>query len=263
MNAIQLKGYYLLEGTIRCETGLHIGGSSERIEIGGVDNPVIKHPQDEFPYIPGSSLKGKMRSLLEWKEMAYRMQQQAGHDIGEVHPWCGDANCKICRLFGIAADDAEPAKTPGPGRLIIRDAMLTEASKDQLRLLKKSKGIPYVEEKFENTINRLTARANPRQMERVPAGIEFGFELSFRCFQRQNDDFSPSDDQLFQTTLRECLQMVEWDTLGGSGSRGYGQITFEFDGLTWIDLNQPTPKLYDPHQWWDEKTLCELTTSDS
>src|SRR3989304_7996305 len=54
-----------LKGTIVLKSGLHIGSGNMEMHIGGTDSPVIKHPHTLEPYIPGSSLKGKVRSLLE------------------------------------------------------------------------------------------------------------------------------------------------------------------------------------------------------
>ena len=60
---MKLVRIYTITGTIETVTGLHIGAGKDSIEIGGMDNPVIKHPHTGEHYIPGSSLKGKVRSL--------------------------------------------------------------------------------------------------------------------------------------------------------------------------------------------------------
>ncbi|MFH0775904.1 MAG: type III-A CRISPR-associated RAMP protein Csm3 [bacterium] len=260
-----LKEYQVIKGKIRCLTGLHIGGTTETIEIGGMDNPIIKHPITHLPYIPGSSLKGKLRSLLEWK--LGKIEEK-----GEVHSWCSNKECIICRAFGTSSDEAEL----GPTRLIFRDANL-EGAKDcpkaikenqeeecpnlevaevcskedknekcpflkerkglgqicekepqcsygLLEQLRRTTGRLYAEEKTENTINRLTARANPRTCERVPAGIAFDFEMVFRVF--DDGDEGTIDQGLFETIKKELI-LLEQDCLGGSGSRGYGKIAFE------------------------------------
>jgi len=219
---MQLKDYKIIKGKIILKTGLHIGGSAETIEIGGMDNPVIKNPLTGEPYIPGSSVKGKMRSLLEWKT-----GNISGN--GDPHQWCNKRDCPICRIFGTSSDKAEI----GPTRLIVRDAFLSEESRENV----KNQGRLLTEEKYENTINRITARANPRSIERVPAGISFEFEMVYRIF--DIDNVQKTDGDLYNYVLHG-LKFIEQDTLGGSGSRGCGQV--EFIDLTdekgnSIDLN--------------------------
>lgn len=217
---LQLKGYKVIKGTITCKTGLHIGGTAETIEIGGMDNPIIKHPISQLPYIPGSSIKGKMRSLLEWKLDNFQPD-------GNVHQYdgrnCKKEKCPICRIFGTSSDKAQI----GPSRLIVRDAFLTEDSQAKLEDLKKKKGLMYVEEKTENTINRLSARANPRTQERVPADIIFDFEMIYRLFELNNDK-GEVDEELFGY-VKEGIKLIETDALGGSGSRGYGKVEFDYE----------------------------------
>jgi len=232
---MQLKDYLTLRGTLRCVTGLRIGGSAEMIEIGGLDNPIIKHPLTGLPYVPGSSLKGKMRALLELRldkiDPRPEVDGRRNRNYGEVHKparhggWnCDGANCSICRIFGSNAGEGEL----GPGRLIVRDAYLTGEweTKIEERLLE---GEPVTEIKYENTINRITAMANPRQMERVPAGVEFAFEIGYRVF--DTGDGGATDREMFGRVI-EGLRLVEADTLGGSGSRGYGRVSFEDLELT-------------------------------
>ena len=231
---MQLKDYLTLHGTLRCVTGLRIGGAAEMIEIGGLDNPIIKHPLTGLPYVPGSSLKGKMRSLLELRldkiDPRPEVDGRRNRDYGEVHRpggyGCEGEACPICRIFGSNAGEGKV----GPARLIVRDAYLTKEWEDktQERL---REGEPITEIKYENTINRITAMANPRQMERVPAEVEFAFEIGYRVF--DTGDGGATDQRLFQHVI-EGLQLVSADTLGGSGSRGYGKVAFE--SLTLTDL---------------------------
>ncbi|HFQ88917.1 MAG TPA: type III-A CRISPR-associated RAMP protein Csm3 [Desulfobulbus sp.] len=216
---MRLLGYYKIRGTIVCETGLHIGGGNDVIEIGGLDNPVIRHPVTREPYIPGSSLKGKMRSLLE-------MFTGAVNGKGQVHSPrdCGKKiSCPICRIFGVSGADGS---TFGPGRLIVRDARLSinrKGRQDNGRT---------AEIKYENVINRIKGTAIPRQMERVPADTEFEFSMNYRVFS-VNGDGGKGDRELFGRVL-DCLRLLEYDTLGGSGSRGYGQVSFA--NVSYIDL---------------------------
>jgi len=216
---MKLKGYKNIEGIVEVMTGLHIGGSTSIIEIGGKDNPVIKHPITKEPFIPGSSLKGKMRSLLEWK-LGKLSTEQNSRDYGDVHKWCNDQHCPICVIFGTSADEAGL----GPTRLIVRDAVLSDGYKDN----QKSKDsawtvLDLTEDKYENTINRITARANPRNFERVVSGVEFSFEMSYRVF--ENGDNGKSDEDLFSNVI-DGLKLIEKDALGGAGSRGCGQVRF-------------------------------------
>ncbi len=213
----------ILRGKILVKTGLHIGGNVDVIEIGGIDNPVIKNPMTEEPYIPGSSIKGKLRFLLEWK----LGKIEPG---GEVHKWCGDTECPICRIFGTSSNEETQI---GPTRLIVRDAELTDCFKNKIK-----KGISLVEVKYENTINRIKATATPRPLERVIAGVEFNFELLYRVFDM--GDRGKIDEDMFKYVLKglRCLQQ---DTLGGSGSRGCGKIEF----LDLVDENKNRIDLFD------------------
>lgn len=215
---MRLLTHKIIKGEIECVTGLHIGGSADTIEIGGMDNPIIKHPITGFPYIPGSSIKGKMRSLLELKYGLFEKSTDLRKN-GDVHKYCGKKECFICRIFGTSAENSEI----GIGRLIVRDASLTEESIDKLKRLKMDKGLPYSEEKYENRINRINASATPRPIERVPAGIKFYFELAYRVF--DIEDSGKVDIDLIKY-IKEGLKLIENDALGGSGSRGSGKVKF-------------------------------------
>ena len=222
---LELLGYQHIEGEIHCLTGLRIGGSSEVIEIGGLDNPVIRHPITREPYIPGSSLKGKMRSLLELFEGKI-------DSSGEVCK-CGEIDCSVCRLFGVSGSEGSAF---GPGRLIVRDAKILSI-KGQTEW---QNDLTQTEIKYENKIDRIKGTAqHPRQMERVPAGSIFEFSMSYRVFSIQiskdsEPDNGKQDLELFNT-LFTCMRLLEKDTLGGSGSRGYGQIQFESLNATYLD----------------------------
>lgn len=223
---MKLKGHKRIKGIIEVVTGLHIGGSTNTIEIGGKDNPVIKHPITKEPYIPGSSLKGKMRSLLEWKLGKVETNPES-KDFGEVHK-CSEPDCPICRLFGTTAEDSRV----GPTRLIFRDAVLSEKYKEEIKQKIETWSPENIsEEKYENAINRITARANPRNFERVPSGVEFSFEIAYRMFEDGGSGttgktlFKTTDDDLFEYVI-EGLKLIQGDALGGAGSRGCGQVKF-------------------------------------
>ena len=199
----QLVKKIKINTSITLITGLHIGGNSENVEIGGIDTPVIKlASKGDVPYIPGSSLKGKMRCLLE--------QTEGASNVG--------LNKDINNLFGITKNDSIGIKDNRPSKLIVRDAILTEDSKSYL-LGCDNLDMPYTENKYENTIDRVTAKANPRNMERVPAGAEFNAEFIINVW--DNDD----ENELI-AMFEKGIRLLENDYLGGSGSRGYGQIKF-------------------------------------
>lgn len=198
----------IVKGRIRLVTGLHIGAGNDDIHIGGIDNQVVKD-RDGMPYIPGSSLKGKIRCLLELSENLYDPDDRNGRPSdSKRYP-----ESLIPRMFG----DTEGQKT----RLLFRDCFLSEDSRNHLL----SRSIPATESKSENTINRLTGTAgNPRNTERAISGLEFDYEIVVRLF----DGDSEED---IREKLVKGMRMLENDALGGSGSRGYGKI--EFVDSTW------------------------------
>lgn len=210
MKQIALK---TLIGKVLVKTGLHIGAGNDKVEIGGMDNPIIRNPLTYEPYIPGSSIKGKMRSIMEWKFDKLK-------DTGGKPCSCGKANCEICRVFGSANMKSEEAKDRGPTRLIVRDAVLTNEWKEKFK-----NGTTIVEEKNENSLNRITAEANPRPIERVVPGVEFDFEISYRVL--DTGDGGDLDNKYFKDVVLESLKLLQNDYLGGGGSRGNGQIEFK------------------------------------
>ncbi|MFW6026164.1 MAG: type III-A CRISPR-associated RAMP protein Csm3 [Candidatus Woesearchaeota archaeon] len=214
---MKLLEYRIIRGKIETKTGLSIGGSSDTIEIGGNDNPVIRDGKTNKPYIPGSSLKGKARSLLEWYLGKINKK-------GKPHN-CKDESCFICRSFGISAGENEVQF--GPGRLLFRDCYLTTDSEKDLQQLKEKTGHNFTEVKTETTINRLDSSATPRPMERVPAGVSFEFELVYKIIDM--GDNGKVDKENYEI-IKKGLKMLELDAIGGSGSRGYGKI--EFKNLT-------------------------------
>ncbi len=219
---MKLKDIKEITGIIEIKTGLHIGGSNDEIKIGGIDNPVIKNPLTNEPYIPGSSLKGKIRSLIEWQFGVV----DDGKPVSVVDK---DGNKKenfekakkIVKLFGngITIKNSQIAKEIGPTRVSFADCSL--ANKDEL--LEKS---ALTEEKVEVTIDRFTGSVGgggPRHMERVPAGAKFRFSISLVEFER---------DENLESILALGMKLLELTNLGGNGSRGYGKIEFsEIKGL--------------------------------
>ena len=197
---MELIAKHIISGEIHVLTGLHIGGSKTSLEIGTIDNPVIKTPSGE-PYIPGSSLKGKMRSLLAKIWGSPKVEDDAE---------------PIYTLFGQGANTKKQEESDAmmASQLIFRDAMLSSVSKE---LFKEGKA---TESKWENSIERLTGVAgNPRQSERVPEGVVFEFEIIY-------DEYKGKEKEPHFDTLRYAMKMLERDYLGGSGTRGYGKIKF-------------------------------------
>ena len=203
-----------LTGLIIVKTGLHIGAGNDKVEIGGMDNPIIRNPMTREPYIPGSSLKGKMRALLEWQ--FNKVSPNDGKPCS-----CGASTCEICRVFGSANSkkNNDDAKKRGPTRLIVRDAVLHEDDAEKFK-----NGKPIIEEKRENSLNRITAAANPRPIERAVPGIRFRFELVYRVI--DDGDGGTQDEENFKKVVCKGLQLLENDYLGGGGSRGNGRIVF-------------------------------------
>jgi CRISPR-associated protein Csm3 len=209
---LQFQGKYIIAGKIICETGIHIGGTQEGIEIGGVDSIVIRDPLTDLPYIPGSSLKGKLRHLLEWELGKIELHPKQGSYTAH---FCG--TCDACIIFGPASDETAVKIKAGPTRLTVRDAYPTKDTIDKWNQWL-GENI-YTELKTENTIDRVTSEANPRTMERVPACSEFDFEVIF--------DIYRNEDKELLKSLFTAMHLLENSAIGGSGSRGYGKIKFE------------------------------------
>ena len=236
-------GNLIIRGKFKCLTGLHIGGSKEKLEIGGVDSPVVRDPRTRYPYVPGSSLKGKMRSLLEYALGAVTIgKDKKGNDIsGSV-----STDRDIVRLFGIGVDEKDPnsdgfipelAKV-GPSRLIVRDCHPTPATVKMWKSL--DTDLLYTEYKSENGINRITSAANPRFIERVVAGSEFEFEMIYTQYDLKSGSDHDADAATDLSNLRMALLLLEHNFLGKSGSRGYGRIEFRFEEPVWIKRSDYT-----------------------
>lgn len=211
----KLAGKLRIRGQIKVETGLHIGGTSEALEIGSLSLDIIKTSRG-VPYIPGSSLKGKLRSMLAYREGS----GSAGKD-----------SRKIKEIFGDSGD--AKGEDDIRGRLIVRDAYLDEG-KFREEFKRSSLHAPFVEYKTENTIIRASGTAtNPRTQARVPRGTCFDFCLLFNVMDQQggDDDFIQGHNERLVKELLLAMRMLEDDYLGGSGTRGYGQVTFPRDTL--------------------------------
>jgi CRISPR-associated protein Csm3 len=230
---LQLVGKLILSGDLHCETGLHIGAGKGSLEIGGADNPVVK---DAFglPYIPGSSLRGRIRSLLEHAlgltspaELVY-LSRRKGQEV-RIHQ-SDRPDDEICLLFGrnpgrMDRVEGEPtdSRRATPARLTIYDAPLETAS--ITAQMRENLDDEITEVKSENAIDRITSQANPRTLERVPAGARFRVRMVL--------DVLCEEDKVLAARLIEGLRLLEDDALGGGGSRGSGRIRFANLTLAW------------------------------
>ncbi len=221
---LKIKGKVFVHGEVKLLTALHIGGAAAGIDIGGVENPVIRDPLTKEPYIPGSSLRGKMRGLLERHlglSFNHVIQQVRIHQCTDRQHYL---DCPSCHLFGITPQGARQNWPCLPSRLIVRDVHLKAETKE--RLLQAQTELPFTEVKWEAAIDRITASAVPRPVERVPAGSTFApFETIYTIFEMENLDVAQEVDRLRYLFL--AMHLLEDDYLGGHGSRGSGKIVFE------------------------------------
>ena len=216
---MQRTAIHTITFTALCKSGLHIGGSQDELTIGGSDNPVIKNPETRLPYIPGSSLKGKMRAELE---------KQSGRVGGRRNDEpCGCGECHVCRVFGAHKNTGSRL---GPSRIIVRDGRLRRGG--------------HIENKTENVINRQTGAAqHPRTNERVVEGTEFGMQIVLQIFDldgqfsyKDRNGNSYQGDEALQAVVAHGLHLVQMTGLGGGTSRGSGAVSFddfELDGEPW------------------------------
>ncbi len=296
----ELLGKVRVTSKLKVETGIHIGGGGERLDIGGLDKPVIRNPATRHPYLPGSSIKGKLRSILErlYKKPlnryggsgTYRYESDdlvegyseiETEELPIIIRFDGARDCKISRVFGSTganfwaksdvasqeklervsnveqkiiirpseehtfarfanqSEEVKDGETKGqyvkvkgrnsPARLIVRDSHLDDKSIKLLETV--DTGLYMTEWKFENGIDRVTAAANPRQVERVPAGAEFDFELVYTV---ENAEQAIEDLQ----NIAIALAILEDDALGGHGSRGYGKVRFQNFQFSYRSLAQ-------------------------
>jgi CRISPR-associated protein Csm3 len=268
-----LLGKFKLTSTLFVETGLHIGGGGENLNIGGLDKPVIRDPLTRHPYLPGSSIKGKLRSILE-RLLNKPLNRPGGsgtfrYESDDLESgftevtseqfisFEGARTCSLSRVFGstgtncwikstvVSEQQLERLNAPpetiegeqylkvkgrnAPARLIVRDCHLLPESAEKLKKI--DTGLYMTEWKFENGMDRITAAANPRQLERVPAGSEFNFELIYTV-----EDASQAVEDLKNIAI--AIAILEDDALGGHGSRGYGKVRFQNFKFSYRDIEQ-------------------------
>lgn len=203
----------IIKGKIVAMSGILVGASNTAMEIGGLDKQVIRNPITKIPYIPGSSLKGKMRSLLELNNGTIGTSRGFGPTQNPDHA--------AAKLFGYIKDKDNEGKKQRqqPSRIIVRDGELTKESQERLKL----HTTLYTETKAENSIDRITSEANPRFFERVPAGAEFALNLTLNVFENEDD---------YLKHVFAALKLVQDDYLGGCGSRGNGQVRFVIEKIS-------------------------------
>lgn len=216
---MRLTNIQKLSGMIELVSGLHIGSGNTEMHIGGTDNPVIKNPISQQPYIPGSSIKGKMRSLLEWELGVVGVTDGAPLSFKHLENLAvaeSGAARTILKLFGGAPTPdigEEIIREIGPSRLSFWDCNPDPAWIEKMD----EKNLLLTEVKMENSIDRIRGVAeNPRNTERVPAGARFQLQLSIRVHDKED-----LLDMVFKG-----LKLLEITGLGGSGSRGYGKLCF-------------------------------------
>ena len=207
--SLKLVKHVGVKGLIVCKTGTRIGGTESGIGIGSAENPVIKDARG-IPFIPGSSLKGKMRSMLEYK---YKRVGENGSPCG-----CGQnlATCPVCTIFGPHKNTRHEL---GPTRIIVRDAFLSEKSQKDWKTAS-DEGKEFTETRKQTSIDRRTGtalRGSLRELENVPAGTEFELNVSVRIFEGD-------DEKRIKEIIQEGVSLINKDYLGGSGTRGYGWV---------------------------------------
>ncbi len=238
INLTKLVAQLIIQGEIELLTGLRIGGSETGLSIGGVDTVVVRNATDGKPYIPGSSLKGKMRCLLEKVHCPGKLSNVANCKIftcDNLKTYNDPQKGIIFHLFGTTNNEIEelkkskaqgetyPIEFSLPTRLVVRDCSLTD---DSAKKLEESLyvDLPYTQAKTEVIIDRITSAATPRKIERVPAGVKFNYQLVLNLYNPPDLDNKWLSSLL--NTLNEGMDLLENDYLGGMGSRGYGQIKF-------------------------------------
>lgn len=262
---VEFKEKIFISGEIISLTGLHIGGNSTEMSIGGADHVVVRDPITNYPYLPGSSLRGKLRSLYERThgEMTVKLKKDRDgktvkfKDLGKwlADKWGFDAagpstdpESMSSKLFGVAIDkqNNDDLDKMILQRLLVRDAKLSNPEE-----LEKAKNtdMPLTEVKTEVAIDRITSKANPRQIERVPAGARFCFEFIVNLY-------GTDDRKNYLNTLFQCMELLQDDYLGGHGSRGYGRIAFDVK-----KIENKTAEDYRNNKTRQEETEIEIPPS--
>lgn len=235
---VKIAHKIVIEGKITLLTGLHIGGSNLGMEIGGVNATVLRNPISGQPYIPGSSLKGKIRSLLEQRDGRF---SELSNVI--LYGPSNDSNYNIVRMFGMVKGTNENIVS----RVIFRDCKMHKA--DLLADKIKTFDLPFTEVKTEVVIDRVISRAQPRSLERVPAGVEFCMSVVLNIW--ENSQVEIDENEMLEI-LFNGFELLEKDYLGGKGSRGSGQVKIGIKNITKETEGDLNDKIPDSLKYSDE-----------
>jgi len=243
MKQIRSLGYITISGEIEILSGLHIGDIADSIDREGIDHPVIKNPVTREPYIPGTYLRGRLRYQFEKKkrklpgEMAPGISKEisCGKDYPDSCLYAEES--KVSRIFGNAQSDPEWSLI-----LIVHDAHYTTQTREDII----NGRLPVTEAKMEILVDRFTAHAFPRTIERVPAGARFDFCIVYKV---QTDDSGQFDSDKGNAALKQEILDIIWaldeiemhDCLGGNTSRGYGQVKFHKNTITVQNFTSEEP----------------------
>lgn len=195
-----MYGKLLIQCQLVVCTGMHIGDSSAFSAIGAVDSQVVRDPLTGLPIVPGSSLKGKLRTLLA-RSHSVDLQHMPSHDHDDE---------SIKRLFG----SSKPVRA---SRLQFADCFISNAGE--------MRRVGFTEVKAENGINRADSVANPRFIERVSRGTVFDVKIVYEIA----DEFQIRDDL---ELLAKGMKLLQLDYLGGHGTRGSGRVSLRAFAIT-------------------------------
>lgn len=213
-----LEGIYVLKIKLELLSGLYIGGNDNGFDIGGADTDVIRNPLTKEPYIPGSSLKGKLKVLLKYNLKDTNIDTNKKDIVFK--------NSSITNIFETLEDESK--NDVKISRAIFRDLTLTKDSKETLERILGTNC--YTEIKAENKVNAISGKSDsPRFIERVPAGAEFEGEIVLNIF-------DGDDKKLMMDTIKKSLRLLEMNYLGGNGTRGYGRVKAEFNDFEKVEI---------------------------
>lgn len=266
-----LRGKVVVSAEMLALTGLRVGAAASGLDIGGVDQPVLRDPVTNQPYVPGSSLKGKLRSLLT-KAHGLPLQELVQRPVQVWLHWCTEEaayrRCPVCPTFGQFPSGPRGARFDfvTPTRLIARDARLGPELQvvEEGRVSRKAwsqvdMDLPYSEVKVEVALDVVTAASNPRQMERVPPGAIFDTELLFSVYRADANGIDPEMEQKRLREVLTAMRLLEDDYLGSSGTRGYGKVKFQRVKVTWRPLEYyRDPQKHPEQKLWEGDDLSQL-----
>jgi len=193
------------------------------LKIWWIDSEVVKHPITNEPYIPWSSIKGRMRALIEMTRWEYGEKTNKKWET-EYHS-VEDPNNKVAKAFGCAWKDEKIASRilVEDFKLVIDDKIKEYCEFDENNNLIKVRS-DFYEDKAENSVPRfLSWSANPRHIERVPAWVEFEWKIVLTPVEGWNYGITAEE---LKAILNEWIRLVENFWLGGGVSRWNWRIIF-------------------------------------